>query len=583
MGRPRKTLEQLVRDGTFLARRDEDRALLLEPHLPWPAFASLQGRFAAATSDAEQRQIALEFERLVRAAQTEVQRQTGTANAPHAQLAAELARLGRPGSIKQLLEFFPAYLQHPKGPLRGQPFQLEPWQRQFLREFYRRDRRGRRIYRLAILGLPRGNGKTALAAALGLYELIARTDAPEVYFAAASKDQAKVALSFARSFVEEGPLADWITLRSKLTCTASGGVMEVLSSMGSLMHGRAPAAAILDELWALETNQQQEAYGALSSALHKRVDSFLLAITTAGYDRYTLLGRIYEQALAWPDLTVSRDGCLTVAKDIENGQLLWWYGAPADCDLENERIWRRCNPASWVDLRDLRRQLHDPGLGELAFRRLHLNQWTAARDAWLPTGLWASLRGDELIPKGANVYVGVDVGISHDTTAVCWAHRLPDGRIIVRARVWAANDKTAHEHTPDKVELEEIEAFIRQLADRFRVREVAYDHRFFDRSAELLAKAGLPMVEFVQASAPMGDAYQRFYQLAVEHKLIHDGDKVLAAHIDATAAKPGEHGWKISKRKSRLPIDATVAACMAVARADLNGDPPKPNVFWLEW
>jgi phage terminase large subunit-like protein len=360
--------------------------------------------------------------------------------------------------------------------------------------------------------------------------------------------------------------------------------MEVLSSQGSLLHGRAPAAAIVDELWALETNQQQEVYTALGSALHKRDDSFLLAITTAGYDRFSLLGRIYDQALAWPDLEVSRDGCLTIAKDIENGQLLWWYGAPADCDLEDEKLWRRCNPASWVDLRDLRRQLHDPGLGELGFRRLHLNQWTAARDAWLPSGLWDSLRGDGRIPEGANIYVGVDVGISHDTTAVAWAHRLPDGRIIIRARVWAANDKTAHEHTPgSKVELEQIEGFIRRLADRFRVRVVAYDPRFFDRSAELLEKAGLPMVEFLQASAPMGDAYQRFYQLAVEGKLIHNGDKVLAAHIDATTAKPGEHGWKISKRKSRLPIDAAVAATMAVARADLKGDPPKPNVFWLEW
>jgi phage terminase large subunit-like protein len=90
------------------------------------------------------------------------------------------------------------------------------------------------------------------------------------------------------------------------------------------------------------------------------------------------------------------------------------------------------------------------------------------------------------------------------------------------------------------------------------------------------------MVEFLQASAPMADAYQRFYQLAVERKLIHNGDPVLAAHIAAAAARPGEHGWKISKRKSRHPIDAAVAACIAVARADLNGNPAKPNIWWVE-
>jgi phage terminase large subunit-like protein len=576
-GRPPKPLVELIRGGTFRARRHGP--LLAGPEVPWPGFAVIQLRYRAATSEPERRAVAVEFEHAVRLVHEQAEReQAGETRS----LAAELAQLGKAGSFSQLLEFFPAYLQHPKGPMIGQAFRLEPWQKAFLREFYRRDEKGRRVYRLAIVGLPRGNGKTALAAGIGLYELVARVDAPEVYFAAASKEQAGVALSFARRFIEEGALAEWITVRKKLTCRASGGVMEVLSSMGSLLHGRAPAVAIVDELWAFETSYQQETYTALGSALHKRVDAFLLAITTAGYDRFSLLGRIYEQALAWPDISVSRGGCLTVAKDVANGQLLWWYGAPADCDLEDERIWRRCNPASWVDLRELRRQLHIPGLGELGFRRLHLNQWTAARDAWFPAGLWASLRGDERIPIGSNVYVGVDVGLSHDTTAVCWAHRLSDGRIIVRAHVWAANDKTAHKQVAGaKIELERIEAFIRRLADNFRVREVAYDPRFFDRSAELLEKDGLPTVEFLQASGPMGDAYQRFYQLATEHKLIHNGDPVLAAHIDATAATPGEHGWKISKRRSRLPIDAAVAAAMAVARADIIGDPPKPNVWWL--
>jgi hypothetical protein len=55
---------------------------------------------------------------------------------------------------------------------------------------------------------------------------------------------------------------------------------------------------------------------------------------------------------------------------------------------------------------------------------------------------------------------------------------LEDGRILLRARVWAADPKAAaHQHTNDgKVELEQIEQFIsHDLADRFRIRELAYD------------------------------------------------------------------------------------------------------------
>ncbi len=73
--------------------------------------------------------------------------------------------------------------------------------------------------------------------------------------------------------------------------------MRVISADGRLQHGRAPAAAIVDELWALETAREQQTYVALNSALHKREDAYLLAITTAGYDKQSLLGRIYQAAL----------------------------------------------------------------------------------------------------------------------------------------------------------------------------------------------------------------------------------------------------------------------------------------------
>jgi phage terminase large subunit-like protein len=578
MGRPAKTLVEHIHDGSFRARRASHRQLLLGPPVPWPAFAALQDQYRAARSEPERRAVALELERAIDAAHSETQRRLGGGPT----LGAELNGLGAAGSVKQLLGFFPHFLAHPRGSMIGQPFQLEPWQRVFLREFYRRDRQGRRLYRLGILGLPRGNGKTAFAAGLCLYELVSRLDAPEVYCAAGSKEQAGIALGFARDFVAQGPLAQFVTVRSKLTLP-DGGLMRVLASDGRLGHGLAPAAALVDELWAFSSDRQEQVYIALSSALHKREDSFLLAISTAGYDQQSLLGRIYSQALTWPQLEVSKHGCLTIAKDTENGQLLWWYGAPDSTDLEDEKVWRAVNPASWLNLRDLRRQLHDPGLGELEFRRLHLNQWTKTRDAWLPSGCWQNLHRDLEIPDGAPIYLGVDVALRHDTTAVCWAHRHEDGRIILRAHVFAANpDATAHEHMRGgTISLAQVEQFIRELAHRYQVREVAYDPRFFQRSAELLEADGLTMVEFLQASGPMADAYQGFYQLACEGQLCHNGDPVLAAHIEATTARKTERGWKLSKLNGRH-IDATVACVLAVARARHQPPPRSPQIYWME-
>jgi phage terminase large subunit-like protein len=177
---------------------------------------------------------------------------------------------------------------------------------------------------------------------------------------------------------------------------------------------------------------------------------------------------------------------------------------------------------------------------------------------------------DGLSPaEGTEVWAGVDVGLIHDSTAVVWAWRLEDGRIALAARVWSAvADAPAHRHV-GKIELEQIEQFLIDLAQRYRVREIAYDPRYFARSAELLERRGLVLVEFLQASAPMASAYQSFYAAAREGRLAHAGDPVLTAHVEATAADLTERGWRVRKLKSASRIDALVAAVMAHARAAL--------------
>lgn len=137
-------------------------------------------------------------------------------------------------------------------------------------------------------------------------------------------------------------------------------------------------------------------------------------------------------------------------------------------------------------------------------------------------------------------------------------------------------------YCPDgKVALEQVEEFIRQLARDYQLRELAFDPHFFNRSAELLEDAGIKTIEFLQASGPMADAYQGFYQLALEGKLAHDGDPVFAAHIEATAASKSERGWKLRKLHNKKRIDATVAAALAVAR--IRHKPKrKANTFWMD-
>ncbi|MFL5915000.1 MAG: terminase large subunit domain-containing protein [Gaiellaceae bacterium] len=374
MARPSRSLEQHIRQGSFRGRRH--RRLLALQSLPaeWPLFAGLQARYQAATSAPERAAIALQFEQHVTAAHAQAEaRDCGLTGRG---LDEQLGDLGKTGSVSQLLKFFPTFLRYPGGPLFGRPLQLEPWQRTFLREFHRRDPAGRRLYKKALLGLPAGNGKSSLAAGLGLYQLLCQGDAAQIVLAAGSREQAKLGIECARRMLEGSPLSDWVFGTSnRLDCPKRQASMQAVSSQGALQHGRAPDAALLDELWTFSSKQQVETYTAMAAAVNKQPDAYLLATSTAGNDPNGLLGRIYRDALSWDDVTVRAHGCLTVAKNPQARTLVWWYGAPADADTADGKVLRACNPASWINLSDLQQQRHDPGLSESDFRRLHLNQW----------------------------------------------------------------------------------------------------------------------------------------------------------------------------------------------------------------
>jgi phage terminase large subunit-like protein len=560
MAAHKKNLQRLVLDRSFLARRHEE-LLQTSPLVADPRLRELQKRFRRRRDQGERRAVALEFQRAVRE----------RASAPSSELDVLLRELGPPGSVEQLLRFFPRCLRHYAGPTAGKPFRLESFQRRFLSEFFARER-GERVYPVGLLGIPKGNGKTPLAAGLGLHALISARDAPEVYGVAGSREQAAIAHRFANRWSEEGPLAEWLRPGATIVCPERRGFYKLLSADGRLGQGVQPSVGIVDEWWLFEHPREREAYAALAAALHKRPgESWLLAITTAGWSKQTQLGETFDAAITHPAFELHEDGYLHVLCDREAGFLMHWYAAPEDADIEDPETIRRANPASWVRPRDLLRELRRPDTDELVWRRLHLNQWTRARDMWLPSGAWAKLRDPEAaIPAGAEVFAGVDVGWSHDSTAVALAHRRSDGQIVLQAKVWTTDPSAQGQYVAGGVmRLELIEEHIRDLRRRYQLREVAYDPKFFGRSAEILGDEGILCVEMLPSAAPMQHAWQSFYQAVVEGTIVHLGERVLTAHVDAAAADKTEYGWRVRKLRSSARIDALAAAVMAHGRAQL--------------
>ena len=87
----------------------------------------------------------------------------------------------------RVVRFIEKFCVHGEGDFFGEPFKLDDWQKAIIYELYEIKDNGERKYREALIGLPKGNGKTALAAAIGMYELLGSgVTSPLVAVAAAS-------------------------------------------------------------------------------------------------------------------------------------------------------------------------------------------------------------------------------------------------------------------------------------------------------------------------------------------------------------------------------------------------------------
>lgn len=552
-----------MRDGTFLARKDE-HLLNDSTELPWPRLEEFRCNFRNARERGERpRDVSLHLE--------------ATLRQPDAQafllgrLQDELRRLGPPGSYRRLERFFPKYFTHRAGPAAGQPFKLEKFQRSFLREWSSRDGRGERIYTVSILGISKGNGKTPIISGLGTLAVAEHTDAPEVYSVAGSADQAGICHKFASDNISDSALAAWLeVVGDTIFCPEHDGEFTVLSSAGDLAHGIKPTLFLFDELWLAIHRAQREAYHAGAQALHKRPgEGALLAISTAGYDRTSLLGEIYDAALAHPLLEVREKGPgpLYRVRDEETGFLFEWWGAPEDADIENPAVIRKANPLSVVRPEDLLRELNRSDTEELAWRRLHCNQWTKTKNTWKASGVWRRLQGDLQIPEGAAITVGVDCARSYDTTSVGWAWLSPAGVAVTRAHIWSVRRNVPHHEFVEGGELvneDLVEPFIEMLASRYRVCEIAFDPRYFSAEARHLSNDGFTLVEVQPQSAAMGDAVTDFEKAALSHKITHDGDLAVAAHFEAVdQIRDARGSTKIGKRSDAYPIDAAIATILA--------------------
>lgn len=507
--------------------------------------------------------IALEFERAARGLdevepEIRVRRRGG--------LDGLLDELGPPGSLQRLTGFFPRFLTHRKGPAAGNPFELERFQTDFLKEFHRVDGTGRRIYKLGYLIIPGGNGKSPLAAGHGLEALCELKDAPEIYCLAGKKEQADIVQSFARDFVEgtedePGELRSYLRIRGKRILNKhTGGVMTILPASGATLEGKSPNVVIVDEPHAFETRKQIESFAALIGKLQKRFNAYALMISTAGRGEKNFLRQKIKEILAVGPVE-QRGPYLTVVRDEKGERLLWMYHAPREAPLASQRVIRGCNPASWLDPRDIVQQL--AGVGENEYRRLARNEWVAVKDQWMRPGLWDALaRPRKKQPADrTDVVLAFDGSYNNDSTAlVGWA--IADKHLFV-VQVWERPEGDTEWVVPRG----EVNAAVHAAMARWNVLGLIADPPgWYEEIAEWgrIYEDVMVVVQPTNEIKMMAQACREFYGDVVSKAFSHDGDPTLARHIANAYVRETPDGAYIVKdaRDSPNKIDAAVAAVL---------------------
>lgn len=460
------------------------------------------------------------------------------------------------------IKFIQTYCAAPKGEGFGKPLKLHAFQRHYLEEAFSQG------VQVSVMPTPRGNGKSTFAAAIAVWATFDAdtTGTPQVPIVATTVGQAiRSVYGVAEKMVKASPdLSDRALIftgtgTSRIVVPSSGdGECFPIANDPDGLQGLDPSVAVCDEVGF----QPLDAWDSLVLAAGKRSRSLVMGLGTPGLDRDNALWHLRE---------------LFTGGLAPRSFRFREYAADAGCEIDDRRQWRKANPAIGAGF--LREDALVTALAIVPpshFRVFRLGQWVEGVESWLGDdgrSVWDAGERPYTFVDGAPTWVGIDVGIKRDSSAIVTVQYREDDPAILhaKARIWVP---TADE----PVDVTDLMGYLRELTKRYRVGAVSFDPRFFDVPAKFLYDEGLPMVEVPQSVEQMTPAVGALYELVKGAGLTHDRDPLFAQQVLNAIPRLNERGFTLSKGKSRGRIDAAIALALAVDRAQHKKKPRAPLV-----
>jgi phage terminase large subunit-like protein len=457
----------------------------------------------------------------------------------------------------------------------GQPVRMQPFQRALFWKLYEIRDNGARRYRKALISLGKGSGKTPVGGWIGDVDLAGpsvfggwkadgtpkgtRRNSPDVVIMASSYEQADMILDEIRATFDEGPLAAHATtMKGLVELTGSRGKARRIPATVRKADGSKATTLLVDEAHELVTDRMTNAYDVAAGGTAKRADSLTALLSTAGNDLLTMFGKEFSRGQRG---------------DFADDELFVYLCAddgldPTD-DADIAKGIRQANPlvasgianVAWLVAEFKRMPVYRA-------RRYFWNQWVPTDESWLPYGAWDACGGKVTLDPNLPTWVGVDMSLRRDSSAVVTVQQRPDNKVQVSARIWFPDGRL--------IDQTEVDDYLTTLAATCDVRWIAADPAFWPSLPEL-EEAGLPIVRWPQQGRNMIVACARTYRLILDGVLVHDGAPDFSDQVSSAAPHSTDRGWALKKGRTSKRIDSAVALAMAIgAMGEPVEEPEKP-------
>jgi phage terminase large subunit-like protein len=485
---------------------------------------------------------------------------------------------------------FAELMKHEKGSLQGQRFKLEDWQIFILCNIFGfADDDGIRRFREAFILVPRGNGKSPLAAIIALWMAFFDGEpGAEVYCGANTERQAWEVFRPAKAFVEQ---VEELTTRFGIEATAKSIYQALTRSRFQPVVGRPGDGAsvycgILDEF---HESEDAELYDTFKTGANKRKNSLILIISTAGITTEGPCHRRQKDVSEVLDGTVENDRIFGIT-----------YGVDEDTDWTSRDALVMANPNLGISnveeslIDDQKEAVRNPQKQNI-FRTKHLNVWCSSTQQWLRDVAWSKCYDPEFTEesvKHLNCWLGSDLASKIDFSATvrlfrddsqgdkphyyCLARTyLPEVRVNLpenqHYQGWV--HKGWITATPDSsMDYSVIERDALADAATFKTQELCYDQRYADQfSLRVSEQAGIPRVVVPPSPAELSPAMKELEAAIEDGRFHHNNNPVLTwclRNVMTRETSAGNYTMP-DKQRPENKIDAAIALFIAMRRAML--------------